>query len=308
MKRFFILASAAIVALASCAKTEVVNTDGPQEIAFKQLTGPITKGETLSAAIQLGVYAHQGENLYFGNTAFTHNGTDWTGNRYWPYDKSGLDFTVYAPYSSHTETTYDSTNKILTVGDVTAGEASYYGSQRYLGVTKPDLNAAYPVILKHMSSKISVSVKGTDDVYKVTSLVLDEPVVSGEVDVNYTNNTAPTVAVVADPAPTKADISFLDNGATAVELTTTAVKVGEDEFVLPGEQTSFTITFDQYTNGIDKTEKLSFSETIDLTDTWVANKHYHYTINISAEEIHLTATVEDWDTVTEVPVELPKQN
>ena len=43
MKRFFILASAAIVALASCAKTEVVYKDAPEEIAFKQITGVMTK-------------------------------------------------------------------------------------------------------------------------------------------------------------------------------------------------------------------------------------------------------------------------
>lgn len=48
MKRFFILASAAIVALASCAKTEVVYKDAPEQIAFKQITGPMTKADRKS--------------------------------------------------------------------------------------------------------------------------------------------------------------------------------------------------------------------------------------------------------------------
>lgn len=43
MKRLVILA-AAIVALASCAKTQVVYNEEPQEIAFKTVSGVMTKG------------------------------------------------------------------------------------------------------------------------------------------------------------------------------------------------------------------------------------------------------------------------
>ena len=43
MRRFFILASAAIVALASCAKTQVVYNDAPEEIALKTVNMPMTK-------------------------------------------------------------------------------------------------------------------------------------------------------------------------------------------------------------------------------------------------------------------------
>ena len=43
MKRLFILA-AATVALASCAKTQVVYNEEPQEIAFRQVENVMTKG------------------------------------------------------------------------------------------------------------------------------------------------------------------------------------------------------------------------------------------------------------------------
>ncbi len=294
MKRFFILASAAIVALASCARTEVVYDEQPNEIAFRQITDVMTKaGETLSTDIALGVFAHQSANLYFDNTSFTHSEEVWAGGRYWPFDGSGLDFTVYAPYNANTGTTYDVNAKTLTINGVQAGEAQYYGSQRYLGTIQPTGNAAFPVVLKHISSKISVAVKGTPGVYKVTGLILEDPIKSGEVDVNYTTNEAPTVSVVADPAPTKEDVQFW-SGAS-VQLSDAAVKSDVVAYVLPGEQTSFTITFEQYTNGIDEDEKLTFARTIELSDSWVANTQYLYTIEITADEIKLTATIAEWE-------------
>ena len=45
MKKIFILATAAIVAFASCMKTEVVSNSEPQEIAFRQFTGSMTKAD-----------------------------------------------------------------------------------------------------------------------------------------------------------------------------------------------------------------------------------------------------------------------
>ena len=64
MKRLFILASAAIVALAACTKTEVVYTEAPAEIGFKQITDVMTKavpdGTQLPAT--MGVYAYKGSD------------------------------------------------------------------------------------------------------------------------------------------------------------------------------------------------------------------------------------------------------
>ena len=85
MKRFFILASAAIVALASCAKTEVVYNDAPEQIAFKQITDVMTKStHTLSSGV-LGVFANQGAVEYFDNTPFTWATNAFTAEKYWPY-------------------------------------------------------------------------------------------------------------------------------------------------------------------------------------------------------------------------------
>ena len=98
MKRFFILASAAIVALASCAKTEVVYKDAPEKITFKQVTDVMTKATNLSDQLTLGVFANEEDgDVYFGNTAFTYSEGTWGNNSaYWPYE-GNLVFTVYAP-------------------------------------------------------------------------------------------------------------------------------------------------------------------------------------------------------------------
>ena len=97
MKRFFILATAAIVALASCAKTEVVYNDAPEQISFKQITGAMTKAAHTLEDGNLGVFAHQGEDEYFGNTPFAGTSGSFTAAKYWPYEGT-LDFTVYYPY------------------------------------------------------------------------------------------------------------------------------------------------------------------------------------------------------------------
>ena len=101
MKRFFILASAAIVAFASCAKTEVVYNEAPQEIGFKAVTGSITKVEQSSGALSgdMGVIANLTTGAaYFGNTQFVYNSTDenWScaDPKYWPVDENKLSFAV----------------------------------------------------------------------------------------------------------------------------------------------------------------------------------------------------------------------
>ena len=105
MKRFFICAAAAIVALASCSKTEVVNTSAPEEIGFKAVTGAVTKvagqqSGTLTG--DMGVYAFingTADTEYFTNIKFT--GTDtWTGGQYWPL-QSSLNFVIYAPHDAN---------------------------------------------------------------------------------------------------------------------------------------------------------------------------------------------------------------
>ena len=109
MKKFFFCAAAAIVALASCSKTQIVYNDAPEEISFKAVTGAITKAvqptENEGFNQDMGVIAYQSglTDVYFTNAQFekrTVNTTiTWNGttSQYWPIDSS-LDFFVYSPY------------------------------------------------------------------------------------------------------------------------------------------------------------------------------------------------------------------
>ena len=260
MKRFFILATAAIVALASCAKTEVVYNDAPEQIAFKQITGAMTKAFTTDT--DLGVFAYQDGGKHFDNLPFAHNGTAWTNaSAFWPYS-GNLTFTVYAPYVDGKAAL---SGKVLTLTGVSAAEDLYYGEEQ---VTTAKVNTV-PVYLKHLSAKVTVNVNlGT---YTLTSLTLDDACTNGDVTVDYT----------ATPAAVAVTTATLEQSLD--------VKTTNTQYVLPGEQTSFTISFKQ--------GDLSFTKPLDLGGTWVANTAYTYNITIAnPEQIYINATVREWDT------------
>ena len=98
MKRLFILATAAIVALASCAKTEVVYTDAPEEIGFKAVTGAMTKAAILDGTYtetDMYVYSWKNEDKteYESVTIFSNGGDGnfkATPSLYYPNWCSGL--------------------------------------------------------------------------------------------------------------------------------------------------------------------------------------------------------------------------
>lgn len=257
MKRLFFLATAAIVALASCSKTQVVYTDAPDQIAFKQITDVMTKAPLEGT---LGVFANQGAVVHFGNTEFTLDAGFWTNSTaYWPHE-GNLEFTVYAPYKDGTEYA----DNVLTLKEITAADKLYYGVERY----NTGKVASVPVVLKHVSAKITVNVT-MNDPYTLTSITLDNATTVGNVTVTYND---PVVV------------------ATTVSTTKENLDVTSTKYVLPGNQTQFTIKFKQ--------GNLDFTEVISLADaTWVANSEYIYNINVSSpDKIKFVATVVDsWD-------------
>ena len=256
MKRFFILASAAIVALASCAKTEVVYKDAPEQIAFKQITGAMTKA--FGNSTTLGVFAYKNSDKHFENLEFAHNGTAWTNSdAFWPYE-GALTFTVYAPKG-----TASLAGDVLTLTGVEANEDLYYGAGKYTA-SKTDGNAPVDVVLKHVSAKVTVNCNLAAP-YQLVSLTLMEACTGADVTVDYSSS---TVAVTGTQVKENLDV------------TTTST-----QYVLPGNQTYFTIVFKQ--------GDLSFSQNIALSSTWVANHAYTYNITVNApDQIFISASVD----------------
>lgn len=272
MKRLFILATAAIVALASCAKTEVVYTGAPDQIAFKNYSNVMTKA---ALTTDLGVFANKtaGQAVYLPNTQFLLADGVWTNaGAYWPYEGT-LDFTVYAPYKAGT--TYSA--NVLTMTDVTAADELYYGEVRYTGKQK-DVNPL-SVALNHVSAKITVNLNPAT-VYTVTSLSLSA-VKTGTVTVNYET---PAVAATGTPETVSFAMDDTDDENDGDQLAPV--------YVLPGEQTEFTIAFTQE-NGDNDVE---YTKTINLgSATWAANTAYTYNISIAGpDQIKISATVNEY--------------
>lgn len=271
MKRFFILASAAIVALASCAKTEVVYKDAPEEIAFKQITNVMTKAEPVALTGDMGVFAYKaGENVvYLPNTQFTLAGEVWgNAGAKWPYE-GNLDFIVYAPFNDDAETT----TTVLTLPEVTAADALYYGVQKYSNVSK----TADPVnvALNHLSAKISVDFTDPAAGYKLSTVVLNDVCTKGDVTVNYSESPAVVTTTVQT---TMTDHTFA---------------AGTPFYVLPGAQTSFTVTFVQENGDNDVT----YTKEVSLAGAkWDAHKGYTYKFSITPTgAITFKAVVNPWD-------------
>ena len=269
MKRLFILASAAIVALASCTKTQVVYTEAPEEISFKQVTNVMTKAGALQTGV-LGVFAHQGENEYFGNTPFTWNTDAFKADKQWPLEGT-LDFTVYYPYSAAAK--YDVANNVLTVPATADIQNVYYGAERYEDRDKENNPA---VVLNHVCAKITVTFDG-GVLYDFSSATIADVNTAGNVEVDYGENPLSVTTVAPEGGSiTTGIITFAANGA--------------ENYVLPGAQKNISVTFTQKTGSATPIER-----TATVSGTWDAHKHYVYNISVTANDmITFTANTVDW--------------
>ena len=294
MKRLFILASAAIVALASCTKTEVVYNEAPQEIGFKAVTGVMTKADQTGAMTQnMGVFANLLDGTsYFGNTVFTSTGTEWVSavdnKKYWPVNGNKLCFAVYSPYQQ-TGVTYAG-DKLEGMSADNSGAETIDDQTDYLygatyfdntGAGYANQETAVAVNLKHAMAKVTVSF----DVENVSvTNVTFSPVVKGTYTVDYSGTSA---VVDWEPGSTKKDITLLGNlnSATAASY-----------LVIP--ETKANISFNYTINGSTN----PFSYTITVDSDWEAGTHYTYYVTVKPYEIKFTPEVDTWDNTSDVPV------
>lgn len=306
MRKLFLCAAAAIVALASCSKTQVINTEVPQEIGFKAVTGAMTKAEqsTVKFTQDLGVFAYVNYvgnatdgTLYFGNTQFKTTTTTTTWNaedtKYWPvYDN--LDFVIYSPFKSGTTdgTKFVYNDKLLTVvadnsgvqddgtGAIEVSETDYLYGEKFFnnngsGFARQD--AAVSVNLKHAMAKIYVKIRCTNAV--IQSVVVNKAVLKGKYTVDYDDTTI---------KPVWSDM------ATAVERSIYNNTNGEkdvDAYVLVVPQTNSSITFTYQIAGSENSLTYTIGE---LDANWEHGKCYTYNVTLTPKEIKFKPTVTDW--------------
>lgn len=294
MKKFFFCAAAAIVALASCGKTQVVYNDAPQEIGFKAVTGAITKAvQTKNNFTQdMGVIAYQSgkTDVYFTNAQFEKetDATTWNGKtpQYWPIDSS-LDFFVYSPYQASGVTptnTAESKTLQVVVADNGRKQDDYLYSDKYItGKSKTSGNIA--VDFDHALAYVTVNFSG-ESVITLSNAQLNGTYQSGTYTVTYGNQTS----IAWTNQGTSSDL-VLNAGALTTDYTTSWLVVPEDN-----NAANNTITFDYKIDGMTGN---AISKSITLSETWVAGTHYTYDVTIGANEIKFTVnSVDGWATGT----------
>lgn len=292
MKRLFILASAAIVALASCTKTQVVYTEAPEEIGFKAYAGAMTKADLNATHSSLGVFAYlEGTaTQYFPNSQFTNIGNNWSGGKYWPLDaEQGLDFILYAPYASDAD--YATNTKVLTLTipdntpDADTPQVDWlYGTTVANGDKKTN-SAGVTASMAHALAKVTVTLQANKaDAFTFVSLTLNNTKQQGEVAVNY-NATPVTAAPVEDTADGNYTHSFTGLAANAA-IPAAETDMGE-VLVFPSDVTSFTLKYK-----IGDSEELT--QPIALSGTWACSKNYTYAISLNGNDIVIVPTVGSW--------------
>jgi hypothetical protein len=280
MKKFFILASAAIVALASCAKTEVVYKDAPEEIAFKTVNMPMTKAAYTQ---DLGVAAFylDSKAVYFDVTKFSlHNGV-WTGNQYWPL-ADALTFAVYGPFDGATDVDMTATGLAATAVASDVDFLYAYVDNAGAGYTKKAFESSgVHLELAHTKSKVVVHVStGTNE--SVTAVELLETGTTGDCAVTFASD-----AVVWSNA-NKATVNFTTD---------------TEHLVIPSKPTMLKITYNStspaatgLTVSIDlSNQTMKDASDNEITETdWQPGYSYTYHININSNQINIHATEAPW--------------
>ena len=293
MKRLFILASAAALMLASCAKTTVVYNEAPEEISFKQVTNVMTKA-SLENTVELGVIAYNagGATTYFANTCFAHDGNYWSADKYWPVS-GNLDFILYAPYSetSVSNTSYSSLVISVDNSDPEKEQIDWlYADIRYDGTEKS--TSAINVNLKHALAKIIVNLKAdTDEVVTIKSFTINDTKQTETLTItqNNTNNTI-------DWTDSGEEVDWILSGlATGNETLDKSTGKTDNCLVIPSDQTSFTMTYTL--EGIVDAEEdpilLTHTHTFDDA-TWQSGRQYTYNVTVGVTEIKFSCTDSGW--------------
>lgn len=326
MKKIF-FSFLAIVALASCAKTEVAYTEADSEIKIAPVTSLATKAEvnkaidgtTYPAAEHFTVIGYwneagAGSTFTDGTTylaavdfAKTKKGEYWAGSTesyYWPKNGS-LRFACYSPSTidGGTLTHELKTDTWTATGYVQSNDTEetidFMVAQTPPSYTAQTAAENVSVVFEHALSWISFKVKAQDeaaaDAFVVKSITVNDVFTQGDMVAKYP---AKDWTVKED---TEKDYAVLTNGTTvptveAVEIVNTGV------LVIPQETTTVTVTFTQNTlkdkNGALIEQALEIPLVLDVEHTpWEAGKHYIYTLIFGLDEILINPSVADWEDV-----------
>lgn len=323
MKKFLFIASALAI-VAGCAKVTTVNTEEPQEIAFKAYTNvstkaPLAGGETFPTNWPMQVHALYDGNAtnphYFGETGttFTNNGTNWSDptTRYWPATGT-LTFNAIAPVGTvdgatvfenvnfnYTEN-YDIDNITATLGDNATNQTDVLVARTKKSPKIVD-GSALSMIFDHALAQINVTAKleetaaETDD-YSITikKIRIKGTHQQGKLTAEPSENSVKfSWSETGDPVP----MSIYDDN-TGVTLSGTASvfdgaleSVADSKAVLAVPETLtdghvIELTYDiNYPNAVSMTGvKSDLKISTSDVSAWEAGKKYIYNLNFTGPQ------------------------
>lgn len=318
MKKIFFLTAAAAMLFAACQKTEVVYTDGPQEIAMFAVNNVATKAPVANAIFPTGdkmevaAYSLTEEAGYFSQTTFSKNGNYWTGGKYWPVTAATLNFLAVSEPASESNLTieFNDTDYASGATVVLADNSTKQYDLMYAAGQGSRVDAApekVDMVFKHALSWINFKVKDAENTGKirVKSIVLNDCFYTGDLvldNTNFDKTTSTSDDVSVDWTRTGTDKNVTVKEETVL-CTSTAVEYGTGLLVVPGTATTagFTVVY-TIDNGADITYTTTFAAPVG--SGWEEGKKYTYVIGFGAlNEIAIAPTVDLYVTVNDIKVD-----
>lgn len=318
MKHFLLTAAAAamVLALGSCAKTEVTDVPDSRYIGFDNAyIGNPTKGG-LPQEGQYGSGNGISQFFVFGNTSVDDVVFDdirvYESNGQWVYDvlkqwQSGATY-KFAAYSTNENTPLDNVSfsyddHQLTIPDFVSDNSS----QRDLLVAtssedlNPD-NVPVPFTFKHALAMIKFTLQ--------SSLGDTNPITITDFKVN--NISTKSTLTVSENSGTQISwgaVSEAEEFTNSVDMEAiTTIPAVSDEFVvIPQTITgNVTVTFKVAIEGVTQQPK-ELTATIS-NPSWVNGLRYNYVATITGTDVDViefsAPIIEDWDTYTDVPEDI----
>lgn len=344
MKKYFIIAAAAVVALAACTKSEVDNTAYEQSrvinfnaVAHKATKAPLTGTTYGTGAPNFGVFAYaladrdpiagswaansSALSPYMDNVEIKYNDTDkiWEPDAtyYWPLSGS-LTFIGYSPYMA-SGVTYAPASKTLTFTDFV--QVAAVASQKDLmwATTNPDLQANQSVYVPGGGDKKGVNIVFHHALSQVRFAIKKATGLSGYTitvnSIKFNANSKGTLTVVNDTpswgtATTNLEYTVKEGNQEATEAA--YVAYGDAHMPIPQALTAgtqqFVITYSlETTGGISLGQKTATFNlrTSDVVE-WAQNTIYTYNLLIDLDKIYFNPTIsEDWDGPVTTDVDVP---
>ncbi|MBR0109131.1 MAG: fimbrillin family protein [Bacteroidales bacterium] len=345
MKKYFILAVATLVALASCSKTEADTTAYEQGrvINFSTVSGKTTK-TPLSGTVYkttdptFGVFCYaltDGKTwaansadgqLYMNKVEISYVDADkiWepASTYFWPLSGS-LTFTGFSPYTEASKVAYAPATKALTVTNYVAAATTAAQTDLMWANTQKDLTdnqSTYTseiatstlegvnMVFHHALSQVKFLVKkaaGLDDYTVTVNSIVFNAYSTGTLTV--TNDTP-----VWGSATVDADYDSEGSHVVAPNNSAAFAAFGKSNMMVPqtlvAATQQFDITYSLEKSGVDLGSK---TVTVDLrtadVTAWEQNKIYNYNIVIDLNKIYFNPTMVDWVDADPQPTQITVQ-